>query len=97
MWESNIPCLIMCLIINYFSIFRILFLHFFISTLLTLKEIDQFYVKNQVEKNIQILHQLAHIEFNAMKAYIDTIYRFGRELNFIQDFAQIAFEEALHF
>ena len=40
---------------------------------------------------------MAHIEFNALKSYIDTIYRFGDRRDFINDFAGVALEEADHF
>lgn len=35
-----------------------------------------------VKKNISLLHSIAHIEFNAMMAYSDTLLRFVHSDNF---------------
>ena len=53
--------------------------------------------------NISMMHALAHIEFNAMKAYLDTIIRFfpivphELHMDFLQDFLRVSNEEACHF
>lgn len=35
-----------------------------------------------IKKNISLLHSIAHIEFNAMMAYSDTLLRFVNSDNF---------------
>jgi uncharacterized ferritin-like protein (DUF455 family) len=41
-----------------------------------MKEMDIFYLSENIPLNTRIIHQIAHIEFNAMKCYVDTVYRF---------------------
>ncbi|CAD8114858.1 unnamed protein product [Paramecium sonneborni] len=51
----------------------------------------------------QVIHSIAHIEYNAMKSYIDTLVRFINQVpaqfqkEFKEDLGQIAFEEFQHF
>jgi uncharacterized ferritin-like protein (DUF455 family) len=43
----------------------------------TAKELVQYHKLNKTPPNINILHALAFIEFNAFQAYGDTLIRFG--------------------
>ena len=58
---------------------------------------------HKIPRNIAIMHALAHIEYNAMKAYLDTSIRFFYDVKaelqneFLEDFISIANEEASHF
>ncbi|CAK60121.1 unnamed protein product (macronuclear) [Paramecium tetraurelia] len=51
----------------------------------------------------QVIHSIAHIEYNAMKSYIDTLIRFINQvplqfqIEFKEDLGQIAYEEFCHF
>lgn len=71
--------------------------------LLTAKNIQFFNENNKVPTNISIIHSIAHIEYNAMKAYLDTINRFFSILEvsnreeFFYDFLSVADQEATHF
>ncbi|CAD8202038.1 unnamed protein product [Paramecium pentaurelia] len=51
----------------------------------------------------QVIHSIAHIEYNAMKSYIDTLVRFINQVpaqfqkEFKEELGQIAYEEFCHF
>ena len=47
---------------------------------------------------LRMLHAIAHIEFNAINIALDAVYRFrAMPTNFIDDWLQVADEEATHF
>ena len=58
------------------------------------KNIEAYIKNNSIEMRVALLHSLAHIEFNAMKSYMDTLLRFfsnfdikesNRQAEFIED------------
>lgn len=74
--------------------------HFQVSTA---KGLQTFSEKKQIPPNLSIIHSIAHIEYNAMKAYLDTLLRFYHDIEFsyqkqfFDDFLEISFQEATHF
>ena len=44
-----------------------------------------------IKKSISLLHSIAHIEFNAMMAYSDTLLRFVNSNNFEDENERILF------
>ncbi|KAL4511940.1 hypothetical protein ABPG72_012785 [Tetrahymena utriculariae] len=67
------------------------------------KDINQFLKDNKISKKIQLLHSLAHIEYNAMKSYLDTSIRFldnvksEQKFEFFKDIMRVSCEESEHF
>lgn len=69
----------------------------------TAKSLQVFIEKKGIPQNLSIMHSIAHIEYNAMKAYLDTLLRFfpsvevSYQKQFFDDFLEIAYQEATHF
>jgi uncharacterized ferritin-like protein (DUF455 family) len=65
-------------------------------------QIKEFVSKHRVPPAIETLHSLCHIEYNAIKSYIDTMIRFSEAVKeehrkeFWVDFSQVSLEETLH-
>lgn len=55
-------------------------------------------VLNHLSGHAAMMHAICHIEFNAINLALDAIWRFpNMPVNFYNDWAQIAAEEAKHF
>ena len=67
------------------------------------KDLQTFSKMQNISKSQVLIHSLAHIEYNAMKAYLDTLFRFFQSVEakfkseFLDDFLGIAAQEASHF
>ena len=69
----------------------------------TAKTLQIYQKTHNIPSNLALIHSITHIEYNAMKAYIDTIARFFPQVSnelqadFLSDFLDIAAQESTHF